>query len=172
MTTEGRENDGAPSPLDGVDFMVALTSARKRLLEAIEELDDATAGRVVHGEWRVRDLLTHLASWDRLVQAFVQDVNAGRRSFDLVAAPEHDWSVWNAVQVGTGASRTLVERRAELEGARDALLDAIYALDAANHGLEVLAPWGFVDTVLGHVVTQAVHDAQHTDEIIEALRGT
>ncbi len=172
MTTEGRENDGAPSPLDGVDFMVALTSARRRLLEAIEDLDDAAADRVVHGEWRVRDLMTHLASWDRLVQAFVQDVSAGRRSFDVVAAPDHDWGAWNAGQVSEGGSRTLVERRVELEGARNALLDAVYALESANLDLEVLAPWGFVDTVVGHVLTQAVHDAQHTDEILEALRGS
>ncbi len=171
MTIEGRENDGAPSPFDGIDYLVALTGARKRLLEALEDLDEAAAERVVHGEWRVRDLLTHLASWDRLVQAFLQDVTAGRRTFEVVAHPDDDWAAWNADQVASGATRALNERQGELDSARDALLEAVYALDHAALDLELLAPWGFVDTVLGHVVTQAVHDAQHTDQILAALRA-
>ncbi len=170
MTIEGRENDGAPSQFDGVDHLVALTGARKRLLEAIEGLDEAAAERVVHGEWRVRDLLTHLASWDRLVHAFLQDVTAGRRSFEVSAHPDNDWAEWNANQVARGSARALDERQSELEGARDALLEAVYALDRTTLDLELLSPWGFVDTVLGHVVTQAVHDAQHTDQILAVLR--
>lgn len=169
MTIEGRENDGAPSPFDGVDHLVALTSARKRLLEALEDLDETAAATVVHGEWRVRDLMSHLASWDRLVHAFLQDIAAGRRSFDVTVTPDDDWGAWNAGQVSREASTALVTRAAELEGARDALLDAIYALDRETLDLELLAPWGFVDTVLGHVVTQAVHDALHTDQILAAL---
>jgi hypothetical protein len=160
------------SPHDGIDHLVALQSARRRLLDSIEDLDEAGAGQVVHGEWRVRDLLTHLATWDELTLEFLRGVAAGARTFELSAAPENDWAAWNGAQVidgDAGAAGFLEARLARLEGAREALLDAVYGLDAATLELDLLAPWGFEDTVLGHLLAQAVHDAQHTDEIIEAL---
>ena len=157
---------------EAVDHLVALQSARKRLLAVIEDLDEAGAEQVVHGEWRVRDLLTHLAAWDELTLEFLRAVAAGAREFAVTASPADDWAAWNATQVGlvpTGAASGLEGRVARLEGAREALLDAVYALDGATLALPLLAPWGFEDTVLGHVLAQAVHDALHTDQIIEGL---
>lgn len=157
------------SAYEGVDHLVALQSARRRLLETIEDLDEAGAERVVHGEWRVRDLLTHLAAWDELTLEFLRAVTGGARTFEVSASPEADWAAWNGAQVEAGATSALEVRVARLEGAREALLEAVYALEASTLELPLLAPWGFEDTVLGHLVAQAVHDAQHTDQIIEAL---
>jgi uncharacterized damage-inducible protein DinB len=170
MVNEPPGAGDTPGPYEAVDHLVALQSARRRLLDALEDLDDDAAGQVVHGEWRVRDLLTHLAAWDRLVLGFVNDLAAGRRSFDLTAPPEDDWAGWNATQVAAGDALPLRERLRELDAARDALMEATYRLERADLDLELLAPWGFVDSVLGHIVTQAVHDSQHTDQILEALR--
>ena len=160
------------NPYEGVDHLVALQSARTRLLSAIEGLDEAGAEQVVHGEWRVRDLLTHLASWDELTLEFLRGVAAGARTFEVSALPDADWAAWNGAQVaaaGVDAAGSIEGRTARLGGARDALLDAVYALESSTLDLSLLAPWGFEDTVLGHLVTQALHDAQHTDQIIEAL---
>ncbi len=169
LTTDEHRPGDSSGPYDGVDHLVALQSARRRLIGVLEDLDEDAAGQVVHGEWRVRDLLTHLASWDRMVLGFLGELAAGRRDFDLTAPPDDDWQAWNAVQVGASAGSPLATRLQELESARDALMNAMYDLDRALLGTEVLAPWGFADTVLGHVLTQAVHDAQHTDQILEAL---
>ena len=159
------------SPHEGVDHLAALQSARTRLLAAIEGLDEAGAEQVVHGEWRVRDLLTHLASWDELTVEFLRGVSAGGRTFEISASPEADWAAWNGAQLAAaaGAAGTIDGRTARLGAAREALLDAVYALDTSNLELSLLAPWGFEDTVLGHLLAQALHDAQHTDQIIEAL---
>jgi hypothetical protein len=99
-------------------------------------------------------------------------VAAGDRTFEVSASPEADWAAWNAAQVtagAAGAASHLEGRVARLEVAREALLEAVYALETATLALTLLAPWGFADTVLGHLLAQAVHDAQHTDQIIEAL---
>jgi uncharacterized damage-inducible protein DinB len=154
---------------DSVDHLVALQSARKRLLAVIEELDEAGAEQVVHGEWRVRDLLTHLAAWDELTLDFLRAVAGGVRTFEVTAAPDADWSVWNAAQVAAGGGRSLEERTSHLDAAREALMDAVYSMEAAHLELPLLAPWGFEDTVLGHLLAQAVHDSMHTDQILEAL---
>ncbi|MSP23133.1 MAG: ClbS/DfsB family four-helix bundle protein [Dehalococcoidia bacterium] len=158
---------------DSVDHLVALQSARKRLLAVIEELDEAGAEQVVHGEWRVRDLLTHLAAWDNLTIDFLRDVTAGSRTFEATASPDADWSAWNAAQIeagrAAGAASSVEERRRHLDATRDALLDVVYALEPSVLELSLLAPWGFEDTVLGHLLAQAVHDAVHTDQIMAAL---
>jgi hypothetical protein len=157
------------SPHEGVDHLVALQSARTRLLAAIEGLDETGAEQVVHGEWRVRDLLTHLASWDELTLEFLRGVSAGERSFTVSASPDADWAVWNGAQVAASGAGTIEGRTARLCSAREALLNAVYELEASTLELSLLAPWGFEDTVLGHLLAQALHDAQHTDQIIDAL---
>ena len=169
MTTDSHSDGDAPGPYEGVDHLVALQSARERLLGILEDLDDDAAGQVVHSEWRVRDLLTHLASWDRLVLGLLQDMRSGQREFEETASPVNDWAAWNAEQVAAGAPGSLAERLRELDAARDALMNATYELDRDALAIDVLAPWGFSDTVLGHLLAQAVHDSQHADQILEAL---
>lgn len=169
LTTDEQPTGDSSGPYEGIDHLVALQSTRKRLIDILEDLDEDAAEQVVHGEWRVRDLLTHLASWDRLVFRFLQDVRDGQREFAETASPLQDWGVWNATQVASGAGYSLEERLRELDEARDALMTVTYELDRAALDLDVLAPWGFADTLLGHLLAQAVHDAQHADQIIEAL---
>ena len=156
-------------PHEVVDHLVALQSARTRLLAAIEDLDETGAEQVVHGEWRVRDLLAHLASWDELTLDFLREIAAGVRTFEVSASPEADWSAWNGAQLAAAGAGDVDARTARLAATRAALLDAVYALDASTLEVSVLAPWGFEDTVLGHLLAQALHDAQHTDQIMEAL---
>ncbi|MCC6237852.1 MAG: maleylpyruvate isomerase N-terminal domain-containing protein [Dehalococcoidia bacterium] len=168
MTTDAQAEGGIQGPYEGVDHLVALQSARKQLLDILGDLDDDAAGQVVHDEWRVRDLLTHLASWDRLVLGFLEDFRSGQREFAETASPLNEWAAWNAEQVAA-APHSLAEVLRELDAARDALLNATYELDPAALPVDVLAPWGFADTVLGHLLAQAVHDAQHADQIRRAL---
>ncbi len=168
LTTDAHSHGETPGPYEGVDHLVALQSARTRLLAILEDLDDDAAEQVVHGEWRVRDLLTHLAAWDRLVLGFIEGVRSGQREFAETASPVDDWAAWNAAQVAVGPP-ALAEAARELDAARDALMNATYELDPALLAVDILAPWGFADTVLGHLLAQAVHDARHADEILEAL---
>ncbi len=156
-------------PLALVDHSIALQDGRAQLLAALDGVDDAAAEQVVHGEWRVHDLLTHIAAWDEMVAAFLRDLAAGVRDFELTAAPTDDWSAWNDAQVQASAGETVAVRLERLDAARQSLFDAIWALDDAILNETVTPPWGAEDLVRGHLIAQALHDAQHADTIREAL---
>lgn len=158
-----------PHPLAGVDAHAALLDGRRRLTAIVQTLDESRARQVVHGEWRVHDLLTHLAAWDELITAFLRSVAAGQREFDVTASPEDDWAVWNGRQVAAAAEEDLDRLIDVLHRAREDLLDAFFAVDAAMLDEEIEAPWGAIDSVRGHVVVQAIHEAQHADAITAAL---
>lgn len=161
-----------PDPLAGVDHHAALQDGRERLLRAFAILDAGGGEQVVHGEWRVHDLLAHLAAWDELVAAFLRDVASGVREFEVTVSPEDEWAAWNDAQVAAAAGSSLEERLERVHSARGGLLDALQALGPGLLDLELAAPWGAVDTVRGHVLVQAVHDAQHADTVAAAAASS
>lgn len=162
---------GAPAdPLALVDHVTALRDGRAQLLSALEGVDEAAAGQVVHGEWRVHDLLTHIAAWDEMVAAFLSELASGTRDFELTAAPTDDWSAWNDQQLVAHAADSVEVRLARLDAAREVLFEAIWTLEDAVLRESVLPPWGVEDLVRGHLIAQALHDAQHADTIREVLR--
>jgi len=158
-----------PDPMAMVDHQIALRDARAQLLAALDGVDDAGAERVVHGEWRVHDLLTHIAAWDEMVAAFLRDLASGIRDFEVTAASTDDWSAWNDEQLVEHAADTVALRLERLESARQSLFEAIWALDDAALSESVTPPWGTEDLVRGHLIAQALHDAQHADTIRETL---
>jgi uncharacterized damage-inducible protein DinB len=162
----------SPNPLAGVDHHSALRDGRERLLRAFGSLDAGDVEQVVHGEWRVHDLLAHLAAWDELVAGFLRDVAAGERQFELTVASEDDWGAWNAAQVAAATGSSVDERLERLHAARDELLDAVSALGRDLFELEIAAPWGTIDSVRGHIVVQGVHDAQHADTMAGGGAGS
>ncbi|MEZ4502257.1 MAG: hypothetical protein R3C39_06505, partial [Dehalococcoidia bacterium] len=87
----------------------------------------------------------------------------------VTASPEDDWAAWNGKQVAGSEAVTLERRIETLLAAREALLDAFFAIEPALLDEEVEAPWGATDSVRGHVIVQAIHEAQHADAINEAL---
>ena len=161
--------DALLDPLAMVDHVTALRDGRAQLLSALEGVDDAAAEQVVHGEWRVHDLLTHLAAWDEMVAAFLRDLASGARDFALTASPDDDWSGWNAAQLLAPALDGFESRLERLHAARESLFEALWGLDDAALNESVLPPWGIEDVVRGHLIAQALHDAQHADTIREAL---
>ena len=161
--------EALPDPMALVDHVTALRDARAQLLAALEGVDEAAAGRVVHGEWRVHDLLTHIAAWDELVAAFLRDLASGTRDFELTAVPTDDWSAWNAGQLPAHAADEIDARLERLNAAREALFEALWTLEGGVLAESVLAPWGTEDLVRGHLIAQALHDAQHADTIRDAL---
>lgn len=151
--------------LDSVDCFVALADGRQRLMAAISNIEDSDAERVVHGEWRVHDLLSHLAAWDEFVAQTLRAVQTGTRTFELVAAPDGEWADWNAQQVAEARDETLGQRLQRLHAAREALLQAAGALDDATLDVTLMPPWGIEETPRFTLVAQALHDAMHAETI-------
>jgi uncharacterized damage-inducible protein DinB len=151
-----------------IDLSAALADARGRLTAALDALDEAAAQTLVQGDWRVRDVIAHVAAWDEQVAAFLSAVAEGQREFEQAVAPDNQWAEWNAEQVRAARTSSLEALMERLHSARDVLLSAAQALDDALLGERIAAPWGVEDTPRGYLLVQATHDAEHAREIARA----
>jgi predicted RNase H-like HicB family nuclease/uncharacterized damage-inducible protein DinB len=97
-------------------LLARLTTGRARLLEQVIGLDEKTIiGSAVVGDWTAKDLLAHIATWDRWALQEMQRMLSGG-SPDLTTARDED--AFNAAAVTAWRNRSLDEVLAELQAAR------------------------------------------------------
>jgi hypothetical protein len=123
---------------DKADLLDAIASARAALESALARLDDQTlTATVIAGEWTGKDIMTHVADWER---RFLRWVEIGRRG-EIPQRPEPGIS-WaeedrlNQSVVERGRARSLDEVRAEFAAAHRAIWQALVAMSED----ELLAP--------------------------------
>jgi hypothetical protein len=150
------------------DLLDAIASARAALEGALARLDDRTlAGTILAGEWTGKDIMIHVADWER---RFLRWVAIGRRG-EIPQRPEPGIS-WadedrlNQSVVERGRARPLDEVRAEFAAAYRALYEAIAAMGQD----ELLAPGYYAwtgDEPLAQIVWGVTgdHYAGHTADI-------
>jgi uncharacterized protein (TIGR03083 family) len=56
----------------------AYRAEMRRLLDAVDRIPSERLAAPIHGDWTVKEVLVHLAGWDRAVAASADDVSAGR----------------------------------------------------------------------------------------------
>jgi len=95
----------------------------RRLLDAVDRIPEALLAAPVHGDWTIREVLVHLAAWDRAIAASADDVVAGR-PVGLIRMRLEDV---NEEVVDSWRGRTLDEARRELDDAHGALLARVEA---------------------------------------------
>jgi hypothetical protein len=62
-----------PVPTAKAELLERIAIARPALEDLIARLDDAALNRVDHAGWRVRDHLSHISAWERMLVAHVTD---------------------------------------------------------------------------------------------------
>jgi uncharacterized protein (TIGR03083 family) len=60
------------------DMAAAYRAELRRLLDAVDRIPADLLSAPIHGDWTIKELLVHLAGWDRAVAASADDVLAGR----------------------------------------------------------------------------------------------
>jgi len=96
-------------------LLARLAAESAGLLEQILDLDERTlTERTVHGDWTVKDILAHIAAWDRWEDRTMRCMAAGETP-DLAAVQDFDAS--NASLVAEWRDRTLDEVLTELRAA-------------------------------------------------------
>ena len=96
------------------------------LREAVDGLDEAQSRAVWLGTWGAREILIHIAGWDReLAPAFAR-IELGEPPYPAGAYDDYD--AWNARFVEEGKHATHHEILADLESTHQGLLDAAGAL--------------------------------------------
>jgi uncharacterized damage-inducible protein DinB len=156
-------------------LLARLARERARLLEQVLGLDARLLTEVsVVGVWTIKDVLAHIAAWDRWEERTMRCMVAGDRP-DFATVEDLDAS--NAAIVAEWRERSLTEVAAEFRMARrdwvtwlqDLSLEEFFR--ARSYGGD---DWSFYSDPLR---VQGQHDAGHAEEIAawretEGLKGT
>ncbi|NOX63519.1 MAG: DinB family protein [Chloroflexi bacterium] len=142
-----------------------METARRLLLEVIEQLDDDAAMIATENpKWSLRDVLAHLSSAERGLLATIQRFLSGAE-----LPPDFDLNYWNERQVNKRKDRTVAELAADLRASREQawrLLESLSERDLAVMGQH---PAGFRTTVAGIFYTIANHELDHGNEMRKIL---
>lgn len=134
-----------------------LDTNRKLLTDAIDGLTAAQMTVAIDGDWSVKDILTHVASWDELILPDLRRLRLGRVP-TLASNPEEATDKWNDL---------LMTFRRNLP------LDQVIE-EFAETRAEVIAVLGQMSDdkflgghVVGHCQVMAFHDWEHARQINE-----
>jgi hypothetical protein len=126
--------------MDRTELLSKMHGGRKKLEEALARVDEQGMGEIVlHGDWSVKDLLAHLAFWERRAVSLYQAL-AGNKPWEGVTG-ESGVDLLNAQAMQEGRRYSLDEVRREEEDAWQAILALAYtAPDEDLFGLRRF-PW-------------------------------
>ena len=131
-----------------------LNNAREELLAAIDGLKPELMAVPVLGDWSVKDIVTHVTSWEELILLDLNRLKRGR-----IPARYHEATdKWNETLMSVRRGFPLDQVLAELGETRDALMKA---LD------EVADDQFAAGDVPGSCQITALHDWEHARQIKE-----
>jgi uncharacterized damage-inducible protein DinB/predicted RNase H-like HicB family nuclease len=144
-------------------LLARLADERANLLDQVQSLDEGVLTREpVVGTWTVKDLLTHIAAWDRWEEQTMRAMVAGEEP-DFAAVQDIDAA--NAAWVAAWHDREVSEVLAELQAARadwvawlESLPEEGFFRPRSYHGYD----WTFSTVPLQ---IQWAHDAEHAAQI-------
>jgi hypothetical protein len=145
-------------------LLARLAAERAGLLEGLLGLDQPTlTEKLVYDDWSVKDILAHVAGWDRWEERTMRAMVAGEEpDFSVV----QDFAVSNAAMLADWRDRSLEEVLTELMAARSdwvaflaSLSDEEFFLSRSYYGHD----WTFSDVPMQ---IQWGHDAEHAKEIV------
>jgi hypothetical protein len=151
-------------------MIAELNADRAQLLDLVSRLDEAHAQKIVYGDWRVQDILAHIASGEKGSLTYARMVAAGRPMAATMSDGEpFDLDRWNEAQVNRRRHKPLQEIIAELNENRKVTLDYTAGLDE-----ETLKRRG-THPIFGHasvaevIASIAEADRHHLREIAAAI---
>lgn len=97
------------------------------LREAVDGLDEAQSRAAWLGTWGVREILIHIAGWDREIAPAFARIEKGEPPYP--AGTYDDFNAWNARFVEVGKHAGGAEILSDLEACHRGLLAAAAALD-------------------------------------------
>ena len=115
--------------------------------------------------WQVRDILWHIAVWDRQVAKSIQAFLAGGE----YAIPEFKEDQFNSAALQDGRDHTPDQLLSECDQARSEFQLAVVRVPDDLLRTEFLYPWGDESGDVAQVVKYMIeHDEEHRSEIIAA----
>jgi hypothetical protein len=152
---------------------------KKYLMEKLTEAQSATRA-ILKGvdlemrvytdtDWRIRDILGHIATWDREVTKSLRAFLAGTE----YAIPDLDEDEFNQRSVLEQRQLSTQQIQVEWEQARDDFKEAIREIPSDRFPGDLLYPWGDERGSITQLVEYMIdHDDEHRDEIVKAIKAS
>jgi uncharacterized damage-inducible protein DinB len=131
-----------------------LEANRARLIASIEGLSANQMLTPLDGSWSIKDILTHVTSWDELVLPDLKRLQRGRTPA-LGSNPGEATDKWNDLLMAFRRNLPLDEVIEELTDVRAEIVAVLQSINDDR----------FVGQVVGHCQVAALHDWQHAQQI-------
>ncbi len=148
-------------------LLAALSAAREELLavSALVPPEDRTS-RLVCGAWTLKDVLGHMADWERVG---VEGLRSMARGWSPEVEHIADIDAWNHEHAEARRDQPWEEVWADLQRTREALVEALEGMPQANLARWYRFPWGPQGTAYGWVSVFVDHDREHARGLRDEL---
>lgn len=120
-------------------------------------------------DWRIRDIIGHIATWDRQVANSLQAFMIGNE----YCIPDLEEDSFNQQQVMESRKMTAHQVFQEGQQARKDFIQAIEEISLDRFPGDLLYPWGDERGSIAKLVEYMIeHEIEHRDEIVKALKGS
>jgi hypothetical protein len=146
----------------------------KRLAETHKSLDEAIGGLdldlVIHADtnWKIRDILGHIATWDRVLIHAIDCFLEG--SEYVITGMVGDETDYNQDKVLEQRKLPTLHILQEWDQARKDFITAVQKIPADKLNYELAFPWGDERGSLAVMIEYMIdHDGEHKEEILAVL---
>jgi len=153
-------------------LLAALEGARRELLTVAALIPrDGRASTRVCGAWTLKDVLGHLADWEKVGVEGLRCMALGRRpAVEAIS----DIDAWNADHAAARLGQSWDEVWTDFHGTRDDLMDILAGMAEARLHRWYRFPWGPRGTAYEWACVFQTHDREHACDIraeLEKLAG-
>jgi predicted RNase H-like HicB family nuclease/uncharacterized damage-inducible protein DinB len=144
-------------------LLATLDAARSELLAGADLVPEAERdSRRVCGEWTLKDLLGHIADWERFGAEGLRLMAAGQSP---EVEPVEDIDVWNLVHVKARREQPWESVWEDLHTARRSLLKVLEEMAEAELAQGFPFPWGAEGTPYQWATVFFTHDREHARDV-------
>ena len=151
-------------------ILIRLSNSHTELEQALEGLD---LDLVIHTktDWRIRDILGHIATWDRVLIHSIQTFLEG--SEYVIPGMVGDETDYNAQKVAEQKKLSSSEILKEWNRAREDFITIVQQIPTNKFFDELAFPWGDERGSLSVMIEYMIeHNGVHQAEILQAVQGT
>jgi hypothetical protein len=150
------------------DALSRLHKSHAALLNTIAGLSpDELTHIQVEGVWTTKDLLGHIAAWDKtLLEPLSIFIHGG--AFKALIIPDHD--VWNHEQASQRFALSYSMIFDEMEAIRKELLGLTDKIPETQWQQTFQAPWGDQNNIIEMISGLAWHEEEHTKSILQRFQ--
>ena len=142
-------------------------SATRAILEGV----DLEMRVYTDTDWRIRDILGHITTWDRIVTKSLRAFLTGTEY--VIPDMDGDETEFNQQSVLEQRELLTQQIQVEWEQARDEFKEAIHAIPSDQFHGDLVYPWGDERGSIAQLIEYMIeHDDEHRDEIVKAITAS